>query len=191
MEGTVKLKLPIQYKIDSLLFELKKSFPKVELNFLDQIKIDEKLYTHPIYKQNKNHTGTIYGFVKGGNIYLNKNKVNANTIMHEYGHIWQHMFPIRFNHGIELLKKSRPGQALIIKIQNNHGYSNYSQAEIEAEAFVKAIGDMGENLFINTPTLLDKCRAGLIDFCKRLGSALRIQDLKPNYEFEKFVKNSV
>ncbi len=191
MEGTAKLKLPIKYKINSLLFELKKSFPQVDLNFLDQTKINEKLYSHPINKKYKNHGVIIYGFVEGGNIYLNKNKVNPNTIIHEYGHIWQHMFPIRFNQGIELLKKSKKGEALIVKIKTNIGYSNYSQVEIEAEAFVKAIGDKGENVFINTPTILYKFRTVLNDFCRKLGAALRIQELTNDYKFDKFVRDAV
>jgi hypothetical protein len=72
------------------------------------IKIEEKIQFL------KTKDGTIYGFkTPDGKVFINTDNLNANTPIHEFGHIWQSVFPQGFARGIELLKLSPQGRALI------------------------------------------------------------------------------
>jgi hypothetical protein len=51
----------------------------------------------------KTKDGTIYGFkTPDGKVFINTDNLNANTPIHEFGHIWQSVFPQGFARGIEL-----------------------------------------------------------------------------------------
>ncbi len=178
-------------KTEALIIKLKETFPKAQIELLDNEMIYERLSNNPKCHQLKNNNGIICGFVTNGNVYLNKYKLNANTIIHEYGHIFQHTIPIRFNNGIDLLNKSIGGQKLIARTKTNSGYANYSQEEIQAEALVTAMGDKGESVFTNVPNTLAKFKEWVNDFFKRLGNKLGIVKLSPDYKFDKFVRDAV
>jgi hypothetical protein len=36
----------------------------------------------------KNKNGEVYGFEYNGEIYIDRTKLNANTPIHEFGHVW-------------------------------------------------------------------------------------------------------
>jgi hypothetical protein len=147
------------------------------------IKIEEKIQFL------KTKDGTIYGFkTPDGKVFINTDNLNANTPIHEYGHIWQSVFPQEFARGIELLKLSPQGQALIRQTQNNPAYKGKTISEIQAEALVTAIGNKGEAIFNSNPTLFNKFKEWLSDFFKKLGDKLGIKDLSADDKLNMFTK---
>ena len=52
----------------------------------------------------------MYGFVKGGRIYIDPDRVNAETPIHEYAHLWasamRRMNPKEWANIVELMKES-------------------------------------------------------------------------------------
>ncbi len=137
----------------------------------------------------KTKDGTIYGFkTPDGKVFINTDNLNANTPIHEFGHIWQSVFPQEFARGIELLKLSPQGQALIREIQKNPAYKGKTISEIQAEALVTAIGNKGEQLFNSNPTLFNKFKEWLSDFFKKLGDKLGIKDLSADDKLNIFTK---
>jgi hypothetical protein len=140
----------------------------------------------------KTKDGTIYGFkTPDGKVFINTDNLNANTPIHEFGHIWQSVFPQEFARGIELLKLSPQGQALIREIQKNPAYKGKTISEIHAEALVTAIGNKGESIFNSNPTLWNKFKEWLNDFFKKIGDKLGLGTLSADDKFNMFTKKVV
>ncbi|MDL2223101.1 hypothetical protein LJB98_03280, partial [Bacteroidales bacterium OttesenSCG-928-M11] len=90
-------------------------------------------------------SGEIYGFVTpDGTIYLNPDKMNANTPIHEFGHLWNSFIkennPELYAKGAELIKESEYWS----KVNNNPSYSSLSEEQKIDEALAMLIGDKGE-----------------------------------------------
>lgn len=93
----------------------------------------------------KTSNGTIYGYVDNGVIYINKDRLNAETPIHEYAHIW-----------VAALRKARPdvyaslkadlkGTRLLAQVEENEDYSDIwddEDAMIE-ECFARMTGWSG------------------------------------------------
>jgi hypothetical protein len=92
--------------------------------------------------------GEVYGFAtKDSKIYLDPEKMNANTPIHEYGHLWVDMVkrdnePL-YNKMIELAKESDVYENLRI----NPAYRDLDDIRLAEEAMAFAIGNNGENIF--------------------------------------------
>ena len=96
--------------------------------------------------------GNVYGFEKGGNIFLNGDYVNPNTPIHEAGHIWTNWAEQNrgdlFNAGLSKIEGSR----YLKDVQSNPFYQEQAsklpesqrQEYFRKEALAKAIGDNGE-----------------------------------------------
>lgn len=133
--------------------------------------------------------GTIYGFkTPDGQVFINEDKMNANTPIHEYGHVWQSMFPTEFGRGIELLKASKKGQKLIKEISQNPAYKDKTQQEIEAEALVTAIGDMGESYFEGNQ--LTRFIDWVKDLFRKIGQRFGVQ-ITPDTTLDMFTREVV
>lgn len=98
----------------------------------------------------RNRNGEPLGFVdpRNGDVYIHPNKINANTPIHEFAHLYvsgikQANKPL-YKKGIELIKDS----IYYDRIKNHPGYQNLSEPQLLEEALVTAIGDQGE-AFIN------------------------------------------
>lgn len=92
--------------------------------------------------------GEIYGFVTSdGIIYLDPDKLNVNTPIHEYGHLWNSFIKDNnlelYKRGSELIKESPYWQA----VNDNPAYSGLSVDDKIDEALAMAIGDKGEAMF--------------------------------------------
>ena len=158
--------------------------------FGDIVRLGDYVYKDVQFLKIKD--GTIYGFkTPDGKVFLNSDNLNANTPIHEYGHIWQSVFPQGFARGIELLKLSPQGQALIREIQKNPAYKGKSLAEIHAEALVTAIGNKGEQTFKGNPSALKRFQEWLTDFFKTIGDKLGIKDLSADDKLDMFTKKVV
>ena len=179
-----------------LLDKLKMAFPNVKVELFGKKDFEnakkELQDKGIIVTDTKTKDGTIYGFkTPDGKVFINTDNLNANTPIHEFGHIWQSVFPQEFARGIELLKLSPQGQALIREIQKNPAYKGKSLAEIQAEALVTAIGNKGEAIFNSNPTLFNKFKEWLSDFFKKIGDKLGIKDLSADDKLNMFTKKVV
>lgn len=135
--------------------------------------------------------GTIYGAkFPDGSIYINPNELNANTPIHEFGHIWEQAFGARFKAGVEILKQSAKGRALIEQVRNNPFYKKMTPEQIEREALVVAIGNKGEQLF--GASNYEKMKQWMSDLFKTIKEKLGIkQKLTADETLENFTKGVV
>lgn len=119
--------------------------------------------------------GTVYGFVSSdGVVYLNPERMNANTPIHEFGHLWNTFTkknnPELYNKGAELVKESEYWQS----VNNNPAYMNLSDEAKIDEAMAMAIGDKGESV-VNSD-LKTKIKKWLSDLWKSIKSYLGINE---------------
>ncbi|MDR3273460.1 MAG: hypothetical protein LBT29_08280, partial [Flavobacteriaceae bacterium] len=102
--------------------------------------------------------GEVYGFVTSdGTVYLDPAKMNANTPIHEFGHLWNSFVkennPELYKKGTALIKQSEYWK----QVNNNPAYSNLSEDGKVDEALAMAIGDKGE-LQMQTQDILSFAR---------------------------------
>ena len=93
--------------------------------------------------------GEVYGFVTDdGRVYLDPDRMNAHTPIHEFGHLWNSMIdennPELLERGIELIKQSVYWE----RVNNNPAYSGLSEDDRADEALAMAIGDKGEAVWL-------------------------------------------
>ncbi|MFN8296742.1 MAG: hypothetical protein U0T69_11135 [Chitinophagales bacterium] len=179
---------------DKLINTLSKAFPNIKI-FSDEKLLAEKLKKYNSSVDLKTPNGTIYGAkFPDGTIYINTENLNANTPIHEFGHVWEKAFPEDFERGKLMLRNSEQGRKLIEETRLNPAYKGYSQSQIESEALVAAIGNKGEQIFNSNPKLLEKFQTWLNDlFAKisdRIGKITGIKSLEfsPDTTFENFTK---
>lgn len=140
-------------------------------------------------------SGEVYGFVTPDNtIYLDPDKLNANTPIHEYGHLWNGFIKKNnselYARGSELIKESPYWQA----VNENPAYSNLSEEEKVDEALASAIGDKGERMMKNGNILgFAQLKAWLYELwnaIKKVFGFDRKLDIE-NMELDDFSKNAV
>jgi hypothetical protein len=143
--------------------------------------------------------GEVYGFVtKDGVIYLDPDRMNANTPIHEFGHLWN-TYIQKYNkplwkRGVEIAKQSEYW-AEVSKTPEAFGLAkNASENDIADEVLSRMYGDRGEALF-HEKGLGEKLRAWLHDVWTWLGSRLGIRDLTvekmQNLTLEQFIDGAV
>ncbi|MDR1456425.1 MAG: hypothetical protein LBJ01_12295, partial [Tannerella sp.] len=91
--------------------------------------------------------GEVYGFVTPeGDIYLDPDKMNANTPIHEFGHLWNDFIkdsnPELWKKGAALIKNSPYWK----QVDDNPAYAGLSEEQKVDEALAMAIGDKGESM---------------------------------------------
>jgi hypothetical protein len=143
--------------------------------------------------------GEVYGFVTPeGDIYLDPKKLNANTPIHEFGHLW-----------CDFVEKSNPELwAKIVDLTKQTPYytdllQNPAYAHLPTdnarvnEAFAQAIGDNGERVFqekIN-PAFKERFKNLLQEVWSWIGGKIGIRELPPekicNLTFEQAVNGAV
>lgn len=89
--------------------------------------------------------GNVYGYVTPeGVVHLDAQNMNANTPIHEFGHLWSSFIKSNdsalYNRGIELIMQSPYWD----RVNNNSDYAELSESEKADEALAMAIGDKGE-----------------------------------------------
>lgn len=137
-------------------------------------------------------TGTIYGFVKNGIVYINSNTPNLNTPIHEFGHLWIDAIEGSdlYNRGAELVKETPYWE----RVNADTNYSHLSENARAKEAMAMAIGDKGEAVKRNIG-LFARIKVWIADVWTRIGSKFGIQNLTPeqiqNLTFNDFVEVAV
>lgn len=148
-------------------------------------------------KYMKTPNGIVYGAkLPDGTIYINPKHMNANTPIHEFGHLWEQLMPKRFAKGVELLKNTKAGKDLFQKLKANKGYANYSDEKLWSETLVTMIGNRGEELFHSSSK--SKFVEWVKDFFKTLGEILHKlsngligKELTPNDKLSTFIKGAL
>jgi hypothetical protein len=140
--------------------------------------------------------GEVYGFVTAdGTIYLDPDKMNFNTPIHEFGHLWVSLMkdvnPELLAAGSELVRNS-PYWDMVNK---NPAYASMSEAEKLDEALAMAIGDKGELMTRNGDVMAySGIRKWLNDFWNwikskiGMSSKLNVEDMKLNDFTENVVR---
>jgi hypothetical protein len=136
-----------------------------------------------------NDKGEILGFTYNGKIYLNGEKITANTTMEEAGHIWINWAKENrsdlYQQGIEKVL----GSKYLIEVNNNPNYqkealkagekgSEAYNAYMQEEALSKAIADNGAKFI--TETRKANFREWVNTMWKEVVKAFGIQNLTPN-----------
>lgn len=92
--------------------------------------------------------GTIYGYAKGGKIYLTPNGMNPNTPIHEYTHLWdlalQKANLELWKRGVEVMKQTPLWQEVI----SNPAYADIANNEnlVASEVHARLTGENGASL---------------------------------------------
>jgi hypothetical protein len=141
----------------------------------------------PLFRYNDK--GEILGFTYNGKIYLNGEKITANTTMEEAGHIWINWTKENrkdlYNAGMNKINKSR----YLADVMANENYINealkqgkkgskeYNNYLLE-EALSKAIADQGAK-FVSDSRRND-FKAWVKELWNQIAQAFGIRDLKPS-----------
>ncbi|MCL1937363.1 MAG: hypothetical protein FWF52_03080, partial [Candidatus Azobacteroides sp.] len=140
--------------------------------------------------------GTSYGFAtKDGKVYLDPSKMNANTPIHEFGHLWNDL--IKQNHrglwekGVELAKQSAEWE----KVKNDPNYANLkTDDQIADEVLGRLYGNRGEAIF-QEQGIGEKLRAWVKQVWEWIGNAAGIRNLTAeqiqNLTLQQFVDGAV
>ena len=139
--------------------------------------------------------GEVYGFVApDGTVYIDPNKINANTPIHEVSHLWNDYIkanhPELWNRGKELIKNSPYWNA----VNANPAYQNLSEEQKADEALAMAIGDRGEQI-VHEKGLFQQLQNWISELWQWLGSQFGIRGLTSeqiqNLTLQQFVDGAV
>jgi len=134
----------------SLIDTLKKTkLASRVFEFSDPVKLQKKLESllgkDKAIQLMKTPQGEIYGFVDSkNNVYLDQNKMNANSPIHEFAHLWINFIKNDYKELYERGKELVSGLADIIS--KEEAYKNLPRERLLDEAMARIIGDKGENL---------------------------------------------
>lgn len=122
----------------------------------------------------KTAKGEIYGAVlPDGTMYFNPNKLNANTLIHEFGHIWEKAMPTAFKKGLEIFKQTKTGKELFAKLKKEGNYGKEDD-KIWSEAMVMHIGNHGEWRTQNPRGKMAEFAQWMKDFFAKIGEVTGI-----------------
>lgn len=111
-----------------------------------------------------------------GTVYYNPDKLNPNTAVHEFGHVWEsvakEMFPEQYAEGLELTK----GTAYEKEVRNDPNYAHLGEEGIAREALAKAIGDQGAK--ITDATTFDKFKEWVNRLFDQIAKAIGFKNIR-------------
>jgi hypothetical protein len=137
---------------------------------------DKQLFVRGLRDANKENRSqavakNVYGFTLDNTVFINKDKLNFNTAIHEFGHLWaawaRDVRKDLYDKGKELVKDSKYMDEVREKAKNPKSvYHNMNDEQLVEEALVTAIGDRGE-AFIN-----EKKKEGFLGWLQDLWDAI-------------------
>ena len=100
----------------------------------------------------KTRNGEIYGAkLPNGFIYINPEKLNANTPIHEFSHLWEQIMPTAWKKGLGIFQETSTGKKLYDQLKKDGNYSNLSDQQLWSEAMNTHIGNLGEAQYQRKP----------------------------------------
>ena len=131
-----------------LLGMLKRSFPEVKV-IISKSRMIEDFIEAGI---DPGKADNVKGYTDGNTVVLNPERLDYETPIHEFGHIWaqatRQLRPDLYAKGVELVKKSPYYLETLEKSKDKDSvYYGYSKARIEEEAMATAIGQAGQQFF--------------------------------------------
>lgn len=94
--------------------------------------------------------GDVYGAkLPDGTIYINPERLNANTAFHEFSHLWEQLMPNAWKKGLEIFKQTATGKRLFNELKSEGNYANLSDQQIWSEAMNTHIGNIGDARYKN------------------------------------------
>ena len=138
----------------------------------------------------KTSNGVIYGAkLPDGSIYFNTDKLNYNTAVHEFSHVWEQIMPKAWKKGLEYFKKTSAGKKIYNELKNKGEYDTLSNDELWSEAMNTYIGNYGEwktlNPKIDGP--MAKFKEWLLNIFRKLGEVLGVRNMTPDERLGNFV----
>ena len=89
----------------------------------------------------------IYGFANDGKIYIDKSKLNPNTLVHEYTHLWcdavKQGNPELWNNIKDLVANDELAKVIRDELLSNSTYKDLSDDEIVSEVVSRLSGKQG------------------------------------------------
>jgi len=134
---------------------------------------DMKITSHEQFLRTKE--GEVYGFVKGGKMYIDPRLLNPNTPIHEYTHLWDTALrkaqPKLWARGKELMKQL----PLWEEVKNDHAYKDIAEDEdlLASEVHSRLSGAEGERLLAKMTEEAKK--KGAMEYAEKLTLAQRIK----------------
>ncbi|MGK6342836.1 hypothetical protein ACMGDK_11390 [Chryseobacterium sp. DT-3] len=128
---------------------------------------------------------TVYGAkLPDGTIYIDNSRMNYNTPIHEFSHLWEQLMPPRFKKGVEILKQTKTGKEIFNKLKEE---GNYGQDEniIWNEALNTHIGNYGEWSMLRPKGKMGELLQWVKDFFAKMGQTLGIA-INPTTELRLF-----
>ena len=178
-QGQSRILTNIQKEIDSAKEKIKNfENPKFNDGFSEDIR----------YMKTSN--GVIYGAkLPDGSIYFNTDKLNYNTAVHEFSHVWEQIMPKAWKKGLEYFKQTSAGKKIYNELKNKGEYDTLSNDELWSEAMNTYIGNYGEwktlNPKIDSP--MAKFKEWLLNIFRKLGEVLGVRNMTPDERLGDFV----
>lgn len=138
----------------------------------------------------KNHSGKVYGYAKGGKIYLTENGINPNTPIHEYAHLWAKAMRRNNPQGWKSVVERLKGTPIWDEVVNDPNYQALTDDNaIASEVLARYSGKRGAERMENTArqlidhaetrgevanaiSLIQRVKKALQDFWKWVGTNL-------------------
>ena len=182
-QGSLRFKSVVKKKLTKLVNKLKKVGLAKDV-IVDKAEFDRVL-TENKGMEMSDKKGTIYGFVThDGTIYLNPDKMNANTPIHEFGHLWLDFIketnPELYRKGLELVE----GTSYFDEVNQSEVYKNDSHEQRAGEALAWAIGDKGEAVRNSGVLSYARIKAYLYDMWNWIAEKIGIKKSKGQISIE-------
>lgn len=158
-------KIEVDGNVNRVLSKLKKAFPNIKINMFDESGNVSGDSNENVSKYLLDKNGVVYGFVKDGEVFINSSKINSNTLVHEFSHIFTQILKTEYpgTHR-NLIDRIKEDKTLMDNKRRNPNYSGLSDDALADEVLADLVGGKANALLDSKNTLHDKIRKLLGEF---------------------------